>query len=406
MMRTLLDHQADGILYTLHSHGLAASISGGSISPRLIQFHIKLGSGINFNRVASLSDELSKAIGVKQCRITFDGVSVKVEVPHPEPETVQLFSLMRNISAELPLSSAILGLDENNIPLLLDLRTEAAHMLVSGAAGCGKSSLGRSMIASLALQNQPGELKMLLIDAKGRDYKDFEGLPNLICPVVCDPRDGLHRLKWATRHLENRLKSGINSPQLVIFIDEVFDLLQVNSREMEHQIRLILRSGQQAGIHLIISTSKILASQMAAIFDTKFPVRLVGRAASAQEALVASNQVNSGAERLMNCGDFLLLGSGELTRVQSAYISPNEVKLTVQHLGGQLVGSVRTSRQPSSRPNRRVARIEARPNNSLVPGTHQDEQDQSVAQVGERLTGYQSAIQQRRSGMAYAKSRN
>ncbi len=332
-MRSLLDHQADGIEYTLHSHGIEASVVGGNVSPRLIQFHIKLGSGVKFNRVAALSDEMALALGVTHCRITRDGYFVKVELPRPDPQAVKLFPLMQNLPGTIPPNSPILGLDETGVPLLLRLDSpDVAHILISGTTGSGKTILARSMIASLALQNSPDQLRLLLIDPKGRGYRDFNGLPHLICPVVTDSLDGIHRLKWAVRHMEKRDEKGISSPLVVIFIDELADLIMVGGKEMEIQVARLTQRGREAGIHMVACTQKPAASVIGGIAKSNFPTRLVGRVVSPEDARLASGVAGSGAERLMGRGDFLLFAKGEAIRVQGAHISQDEMVQTVEHL--------------------------------------------------------------------------
>ncbi len=334
-MRSLLDHQADGIEYTLHSHGIEASVVGGNISPRLIQFHIKLNAGVKYNRVAALADELALALGVAHCRITRDGYFVKVEVPRPDPVAVRLFPLMRNLPGDLPDNSTILGLDESGVPLLLRLDSpDIAHILISGTTGSGKTVLARSMIASLALQNSPEQMKLLLIDPKGRGYRDFNGLPHLVCPVVTDPLDGLHRLKWAVRHMEKRDENGINSPMLVIFIDELADLIMVNGKDMEREVTRLTQRGREAGIHLVACTQKPSANVIGGIAKSNFPTRVVGRVVSPEDARVASGVAGSGADKLMGRGDFLLFARGEVIRLQGAHLSTSEMHQTVEHLGG------------------------------------------------------------------------
>ncbi len=334
-MRSLLDHQADGIEYTLKSHGIGAEVIGGNISPRLIQFHIKLSAGVKYNRVVALADELALALGVVHCRITRDGHYVKVEVPRPDPVAVRLFPLMRNLPGSLPENSPVLGLDENGTPLLVRIdSSDIAHILISGTTGSGKTVLARSMIASLALQNQPDQLRLLLIDPKGRGYKDFNGLPHMVCPVVTDPLDGLHRLKWAVRHMEKRDANEISSPLLVIFIDELADLMMVGGKDMEQQVTRLTQRGREAGIHLVACTQKPAASVIGAIAKSNFPTRIVGRVVSAEDARTASGVAGSGADKLMGRGDFLLFARGEAIRLQGAHVSSAEMQQTVAHLGG------------------------------------------------------------------------
>lgn len=347
-MRSLLDHQADGIEYTLHAHGIEASVVGGNISPRLIQFHVKLENSVRFSQIMVLADELAVALKVAHVRITHDDYVVKIEVPRPDPVPVRLFPLMNDLPTDLPENAPILGLDEDGVPLLVRFASpDIAHILISGVSGSGKTILARSMIGSLALQNPPDRVKLLLIDPKGRGYRPYNGLPNLVCPVVTDAVDGLHRLKWAIRHLEKRLDNGVTLPALVIFIDELADLMAVNSRETELVINYLLQNGREVGIHLVACTQKPAMPLLQKVIMGDFPTRIVGRVTSAEDARIASGIRNSGAEKLMGKGDFLLFSQGETTRLQAAHISSAEMQQTVVHLGGIVEQQIaRPERQP------------------------------------------------------------
>ena len=442
-MRSLLDHQADGIEYTLHSHGIEASVVGGNISPRLIQFHIKLGTGVKFNRVVALADEIALALGVGHCRISRDGYFVKAEVPRPDPQAVKLFPLMRNLPGTIPFNSPILGLDESGVPLLVRLNSpDVAHILVSGTTGSGKTILARSMIASLALQNPPEQLRLLLIDPKGRGYRDFNGLPHLLCPVVTDPLDGLHRLKWAVRHMEKRDEKGISSPLLVIFIDELADLIMVGGKEMELQVARLTQRGREAGIHIVACTQKPSANVIGGIAKSNFPTRLVGRVVSPEDARVASGVAGSGAERLLGRGDFLLFTNGEVNRVQGAFISQEEMLQTVEHLIQQYPEEVRqaagqisqtmTFRHQETTPRLKPSRRDTQPDyedeyaeeleddpigpippRAVAPATRASAASRRVRAVApetdqqgvaERLEAYYRTIQQRRQQAAPEKT--
>lgn len=425
-MRSLLDHQADGIEYTLHSHGIEASVVGGNISPRLIQFHIKLEGGAKYNRVAALAEELAQALAVAHCRITREGTLVKIEVPRPDPVAVRLFPLMRNLPGTIPENAPVLGLDENGVPLLLRLSSpDIAHVLICGGSGSGKTILARSMIASMALQNPPERLRILLIDPKARGYRQFNGLPNLICPIVVDPLDAVHRLKWAVRHMEKRQEQGVDIPALAIFIDELADLMALNGREVEQSLLKLLEGGREAGIHLIVSAQRVLPG-MSGIFRSNWPTRVVGRVTTLEEAQLASNSTNSGAEKLLGRGDFLLFAKDEVARLQAAHISPEEMEQTVTHLGGvpteaPAPRSRTTARQqprtqaqrqyyegsyaadameeeeevsprPAAKPQKANA---SRSFRQSAATTHQEQDPESVG-VAERLARYQESIQHRR----------
>ncbi len=435
-MRSLLDHQADGIEYTLHSHGIAAEVVGGNISPRLIQFHIRLEAGTKYSRVAALAEDLALALNVPHCRITREGYTVKIEVPRPDPVAVRLFPLMRNLTGELPENAPVLGLDECGVPLLVRLGSpDISHMLIAGGTGSGKTVLTRSMIASLALQNPPEHLRLLLIDTKGKAYSQFEGLPNLICPIVNDSLDALHRLRWVVRHIEKREEQGINSPALAVFVDEMAELATVNSRELEQTITRIVQSGHEVGIH-IIACAKQLSPALLNVARNSWPTRIVGRTANQEEAKAASGIANSGAEKLMGQGDFLLFAKEEAVRLQAAHISPAEMEQTVTHLGGQPgQNSAETSRSRATtnrsastrarqyyaspayeaeedepaekelyeKPKPRRASQSAR-NFRQTPATLHQEQDSDHEGISERLARYHESIRDRRDSRSEARN--
>lgn len=412
-MRSLLDHQADGIEYTLHSHGIEATVEGGNISPRLIQFHIRLGPGVKFSRLTSLGDELALALGVVHCRITRDGYTVKLEVPRPDPVAVQLFPLMRTMPGELPELAPILGLDENGVPLLLKLSSpDISHILITGTTGSGKTTLARSMIASLALQNSPEQLRLMLIDPKRRGYGHFNGLPNLVCPVISDPLDALHRLKWAVRHLEKRDETGISTPMLVIFIDELAELVLAMGRDFEQVLGRLTQRGREAGIHVIASCQKASAQSIGTIARSNFPTRVVGRVMTSEDARAATGVNASGAEKLMGQGDFLLYARDAVTRLQAAHLSQEEMVQTVIHLGGQPESLGRETHSqrviepafqyPSEQPESYHRAFKPQPEPDEATDRSRNYNPSQYAAEGEtlgvaeRLARYQTAIQQSR----------
>ena len=74
---------------------------------------------------------------------------------------------------------------------------------------------------------------------------------------------------------------------------------------------------------MIGATQKPLASVIGSLVKANFPVRLVGRVASTDDAKVAAGVPGTGAERLPGKGAFLLLRGGEMKRVQT-HLLPHE----------------------------------------------------------------------------------
>jgi S-DNA-T family DNA segregation ATPase FtsK/SpoIIIE len=56
------------------------------------------------------------------------------------------------------------------------------------------------------------------------------------------------------------------------------------------------------------------------MLKANFPVRIVGKVGSAEDARVASGQAGTGAEKLLGRGDFIAVAAGQNVRFQAAWI--------------------------------------------------------------------------------------
>ena len=77
--------------------------------------------------------------------------------------------------------------------------------------------------------------------------------------------------------------------------------------ELETQLTRLVQRGRSARICIVGCTQKPTASVLGTLVKANFPVRLVGKVTSAQEALVAAGVAKSGAENLSGRGDFILI---------------------------------------------------------------------------------------------------
>jgi S-DNA-T family DNA segregation ATPase FtsK/SpoIIIE len=129
--------------------------------------------------------------------------------------------------------------------------------------------------------------------------------------------------------MEQRDLEGRSEPRLVVVLDELADLVQMGGREMEGLVTRLTQRGREAGIHVVACTQKPAASVIGSLVKSNFPVRLVGRVASPEDAKVAAGLAGTGAERLLGEGDFLLVALGQVTRLQAAYMGGGEVRALV-----------------------------------------------------------------------------
>jgi len=336
-MRRLWELQAEKIEMVLASHNITARVRGGVITPRFIRYQLYPEVGTRLNKIRDLAEEIALFLGVQNCRIyRLKGV-INVEIPRSRSRSVSLLHLCARL-AEVPPCTPVLGLDEEGMPLLLSLPSpDVAHVLISGTTGSGKTELARTMIASLAMYNHQGRLQLVLIDPKRRGFGVFEGLPHLLAPITTDVEEAISLLGRLVKEMERRDKEGIGEPHVVIFIDELAELTMAGTREAELLLTRLTQRGREAGLHVVACTQKPTASVLGSLAKANFPVRLVGRVTTPEEAKVATGLAKSGAEKLLGRGDFLVVSNGLTIRFQAAYISPAQIKSLVNRIRNRAI---------------------------------------------------------------------
>ncbi len=329
-MRGLLDYQADRIEQVLSVHRVPCRVLGGVVTPRWVRFEVVPALGARISNVARLSEEIALWLGSRGVRVHRQGGRVHIEVPREESDVVRLLPLMERLDS-IPRQTAVLGLDDAGVPLLLRLPSpDVCHVLVAGTTGSGKTALVRSMVVSLALHNRLGEVQVVIIDPKGRGYGALERLPHLLRPVVREAGQAAAMLDELVEQMVRRDREMVQEPRLVVVIDEMADLVLAGGAGVVQSIARLTQRGREAGIHIIGCTQKPTVEAIGSLVKSNFPVRLVGSVASPEDGRVASGMRASGAEKLTGHGDFLLVLKGEVLRFQAAYISPEEVEAAAQ----------------------------------------------------------------------------
>ncbi|MFN8484932.1 MAG: DNA translocase FtsK [Anaerolineae bacterium] len=325
MQRQRLEAQADCLEAVLHSHKVRAQVQGGVVTPALVRFRVVPAPGVKVAQISRLSEELALALGSRACRVTRRDAFVELEFTRAKPRSVRLVALMARVPT-VPPATPLLGIDADGIPMLLRLSSpDVAHILIAGTTGSGKTALARTMIASLAAYNPPSEVALALIDPKGRGYEAFAALPHLVRPMAVTAEAGLETLHWLAQEMERRDRERITLPRLVVFIDELADLVLVGGKAVEKAVLRLVQRGREAGIHVIACTQKPAATILGGLVKSNFPVRIVGSVASAEDARVATGLAGSGAERLGGRGDFLVVTHGRTYRLQAAYVAPQDI---------------------------------------------------------------------------------
>jgi S-DNA-T family DNA segregation ATPase FtsK/SpoIIIE len=319
-----LNFQCDRIERVLASHKVPVRVHGGTVSPRWIRFHMTPAIGARIATVRNLSEELALALGAQDVRVSRQGEALAVEVPRPDAEPVRLLPLLKSIGGVPPLT-ACLGLAEDGRPLMVRLPSpEVAHILVAGTTGSGKTDLMRAVLSSLALHNRQSKLQIVLIDPKGRGFGPLAALPHTVDDLASDPISARTLLNKMVAEMERRDREGVSSPHIVIAVDELHDLLMTGGKEVEMALVRLSQRGREAGLHLVCGVQKPSAAAIGGMLKANFPVRLVGKVSSAEDARSAAGISGTGAEKLLGRGDFIAVASGQVIRFQAAWIPPRD----------------------------------------------------------------------------------
>lgn len=346
----------DKLISTLKSFGVETRIVGISNGPSVTRYEIQPAAGVKISKITNLADDIALNLAASGVRIEApipNKAAVGIEVPNKSRQSVTLREVVdqpqyKNAKSKLYVA---LGKDITGEFVYCDL-VKMPHLLVAGTTGSGKSVCLNSMIVSILYNATPDEVKLLMIDPKQVEFTVYNGIPHLLVPVVSDPRKASGALAWAVTEMLQRYKTfsehsvrdiaGYNSicetegkkkmPQIVIFIDELSDLMMAAPNEVEDSICRLAQMARAAGMHLVIATQRPSVDVITGIIKANIPSRI---------SLYVSSQVDSrtiidsvGAEKLLGNGDMLYypVGIPKPIRVQGCYLSDKEVENVVTYI--------------------------------------------------------------------------
>jgi S-DNA-T family DNA segregation ATPase FtsK/SpoIIIE len=282
---------------------------------------------------------------------------VGIEVPNQEVSVVSLRGVMeteafQEIARETLLPMA-LGENVSGEPIVANLAA-MPHLLIAGATGSGKSVCINSIIACLLCVNTPETLRIVMIDPKRVELTNYNGIPHLLSPVIVDLERVVGTLQWVTREMEQRYKrfakvgarniSDYNRrtvaggqdhmPYIVVFIDELADLMMIAPDEVERNICRIAQMARATGIHLIIATQRPSVDVVTGLIKANFPARISFMVTSSVDSRVIIDTV--GAERLLGAGDMLFMSpdASQTMRLQGCWVSDPELERLINHWKG------------------------------------------------------------------------
>ncbi|HEY2461392.1 MAG TPA: DNA translocase FtsK [Candidatus Acidoferrum sp.] len=328
--------------------------------PVVTTFEFKPEAGIKYSRIIGLTEDLCLALQAESILIErIPGKStIGIEVPNINRQTIALREIVEapefiNSPSKLTLA---MGRDLHGRIRITDLAA-MPHLLIAGSTGTGKSVFINSLMMSILYKASPDDVKMVLVDPKRLELNLYENIPHLIAPVVTDPKIASNVLRNATREMENRLKllaqRGVRNieqynrtfkkeqslslfenveesehkplPYLVIVIDELADLMMVDTNNVEESITRLAQMARAVGIHLILATQRPSVDVITGLIKANFPARISFRVASKVDSRTILD--SNGSESLLGKGDMLYLpaGSARLHRIHGPLVSEDEI---------------------------------------------------------------------------------
>lgn len=301
---------------TLSTRRVQAIVALSWSGPQIDSYSVSLGLGEKPEAVEALAGALALAAGAESCRVGRIPGKLLLEVPKPADQRKPLLASRLETLAPATATSVCLGITTGGVPIWIDLADERyAHIILGGTTGSGKSVLLRWALYRLIMQNPTDNLRLLMIDPKRFELKQFARVPHLLHEITSSPNEVARLLAWVNSELDRRADTGRSRPRIVVVIEEVADLAATN-REVLPLLARVAQIGRALGINLLATTQTPGAKALGSAVGN-FPTRIIGRIASSTLAYGASGRARTGADALLGKGDLLLVSAGETTRFQA-----------------------------------------------------------------------------------------
>ncbi len=362
----------------LGDFGVEVKVVAAYPGPVITRYEIEPAVGVKGSQITNLVRDLARALSVVSIRVveTIPGKAyMALELPNPKRQVVKLSEILGS-QAYADMHSTLtmaMGKDIAGKPVVADLG-KMPHVLVAGTTGSGKSVAINAMILSLLYKATPHQVRLLLVDPKMLELSVYEGIPHLLAPVVTDMRQAASALNWCVQEMDKRYRlmsslgvrniAGYNQkvhdaakagqpltnpftltpdnpealeelPFIVVFIDELADLMMVVGKKVEELIARLAQKARASGIHLVLATQRPSVDVITGLIKANVPTRVAFQVSSKIDSRTILDQM--GAEALLGQGDMLYLppGTGYPQRVHGAFVSDQEVHRVAEYLKAQ-----------------------------------------------------------------------
>lgn len=352
-----IEHNATTLVNALKSFGVTTKFLEAVRGPSVTRYELQPAPGVKISKITGLVDDISLNLATAGVRIEApipNKAAVGIEVPNKEKETVFIREMIDSDAfrkCESKLGSA-LGKNISGDVVICDI-AEMPHILIAGTTGAGKSVCVNSIIMSILFRATPQEVRLVMIDPKAVEFMIYNGIGHLLLPVVTDPKKAAGALAWACTEMDKRynLLSANNvrdiksynklaaaredlepMPQVVIFIDELADLMMCSKNDVEASICRLAQKARAAGMHLVVATQRPSVDVITGLIKSNIPSRIALKVASQVDSRTIIDM--GGADKLLGKGDMLYksVGMAKPMRVQGCWVSDEEVERVTEFI--------------------------------------------------------------------------
>ena len=352
----------------LNEFGVPVKVIGYRVGPTVTQYAVEPGyiervgangeiskQKVKVSKISGLSRDLALALSAQRLRIETPvpgRAYVGIEIPNEDNAFVRLRPLLESESfrrQKTPLLLA-LGRDVSGEPVTADIE-KLPHLLIAGTTNSGKSVCVTALATCLIMNNTPDRLRLVMLDPKMVELVRFNGVPHLLGKVETQVDRMLAVLRWALMEMDARYrlmaearaknletynqkmaqKAKPTLPRIVIFIDELADLMMSAPDQTEHSLIRLAQMARATGIHLVVATQRPSTDVVTGLIKANFPARIAFAVATSVDSRVILD--SSGAESLLGKGDMLFLDPAQpgFKRLQGVIVNDNEIEKIVDH---------------------------------------------------------------------------
>ena len=332
------------VVQKLRAKGQAVAADGFDLGPTFARLKVRPKDDTDFAKVKKQADNLKLHLSLEHKPIIANQAGyISIDIQRPDRQFVALAPLLDARAASYDRQPAFpVGVDVTGKAYWLNLADpDTCHVLVAGTTGSGKSEFLKVILAGLAYRLGPEDLTFFLIDPKQVTFNLPGGSPYLPRAVVHDSSEALPVLEECYNEMERRygllqkrgkdhigeLTGADAVPRWVVVFDEFADLMadRGQKKKMEAVLSRLGAKARASGIHLVLATQRPEASVVTPLLRSNLPGRLSLRVISEKDSkLILPEQPD--AAQLLGRGDLLWWHSGGLSRLQSPFVSKQELE--------------------------------------------------------------------------------